>query len=401
LRGHRESATVVDSSSSSSADIIICHNRGNVIELLDLLKDEHAETRKKLNSLPRNATYTSKDSQNELLTAASSVVLETIVEQVRSNGGIYSVIADEARDNSCTEKMSVCIRYVDGTYVHEWFLGFVDVFRLDAQSLSTSLVTFLEQRKLSIKNCVGQAYDGASVMSGEFAGVQKLVREQSSYPCPYVHCYAHRLNLVLVDVSKRVNTVGATFGLFEAIYSFQSVSTLLHDVFVRSQEGETKVLNIPQQSDTRWICKFKGVTFFKSRFQCVIATLETLSVSKNGKEAAEARGLLLQFKTFEVALFCVSSDLLGVTNSLSLALQTSTMDYGSCARIVEATCKTLENKRNDQYFDVIWDEAVALATTADIDVPSVASVNVGMPKSKKRGNIPQHLVNYFVTCTVG
>jgi len=234
LRGHRESATVVDSSSSSSADIIICHNRGNVIELLDLLKDEHAETRKKLNSLPRNATYTSKDSQNELLTAASSVVLETIVEQVRSNGGIYSVIADEARDNSCTEKMSVCIRYVDGTYVHEWFLGFVDVFRLDAQSLSTSLVTFLEQRKLSIKNCVGQAYDGASVMSGEFAGVQKLVREQSSYPCPYVHCYAHRLNLVLVDVSKRVNTVGATFGLFEAIYSFQSVSTLLHDVFVRS-----------------------------------------------------------------------------------------------------------------------------------------------------------------------
>jgi len=120
-----------------------------------------------------------------------------------------------------------------------------------------------------------------------------------------------------------------------------------------------------------------------------------------------ARRLLKQedyccnLKHLKLHLFCVSSDLLGVTNSLSLALQTSTMDFGSCARIVEATFKTLENKRNDQYFDVIWDKAVALATTADIDVPSVASVNVGMPKSKRRGNIPQHLVNYFVTCTVG
>ena len=41
-----------------------------------------------------------------------------------------------------------------------------------------------------------QTYDGASVMSGHLNGVQALIRQE--YPFAYfVHCAAHRLNLVL------------------------------------------------------------------------------------------------------------------------------------------------------------------------------------------------------------
>ena len=115
--------------------------------------------------------------------------------------------------------------------------------------------------------------------------MQKLIREKSKYPCPYVHCYAHRLNIVLVDVSKAVDSVSKAFGLLEAIYAFQSVSTLRHDVFVRSQEKKPRILNIPQHSDTRWVCKYPGVSFFKSRFVCVANALEIHSDSKNGKKA--------------------------------------------------------------------------------------------------------------------
>lgn len=398
LRGHRESATVTGLSEESRSLEIKC-NRGNFIELLELLKEESPDVRRKIENLPRNSTYTSKDSQNEILHAASLVTREKIVSEVNLNGGIFSLIADEARDNSCTEKMSVCIRYVHSGQVRERFLGFLDVLKLDAQSLATALIAYLDENNLSIKNCVGQSYDGASVMSGEFAGVQKFIRDSSNYPCPYVHCYAHRLNLVLVDVAKRVEFVGKIFGLFEAIYSFQSVSTLRHDVFVKSQESESRVLNVPQQSDTRWVCKFKGVTFFKNRFNCVVAALDTISKSKNGKEAAEARGLLLQFKTFDVAfVLCLFSDLLGVTNSLSVVLQTSTMDFGSCARIVEATSKTIENKRNDQYFDNIWQSAVVMANDANIEIPSSDFNLIG---SKRKGNVPKHLLNdFFVTSRV-
>jgi len=34
-------------------------------------------------------------------------------------------------------------------------------------------------------------------MSGKANGVQKLLRDAVGNPCLFVHCYAHRLNLVL------------------------------------------------------------------------------------------------------------------------------------------------------------------------------------------------------------
>ena len=41
-----------------------------------------------------------------------------------------------------------------------------------------------------------QAYDGASVMRGERAGMQQNVREHLKN-AHYVHCYAHQLNLTM------------------------------------------------------------------------------------------------------------------------------------------------------------------------------------------------------------
>jgi len=73
-------------------------------------------------------------------------------------------------------------------------------------------------------------------MSGANKGVQKLIRDSSQNPCPYVHCYAHGLNLVLADVAKRVDLVADTIGLLEAIYAYQSVSTIRHRVFLGSQK---------------------------------------------------------------------------------------------------------------------------------------------------------------------
>jgi hypothetical protein len=43
---------------------------------------------------------------------------------------------------------------------------------------------------------VAQTHDGAAVMAGEHAGLQDKLREHCK-DATFVHCYAHRLNLVL------------------------------------------------------------------------------------------------------------------------------------------------------------------------------------------------------------
>ena len=56
--------------------------------------------------------------------------------------------------------------------VRESFIGFTDVTDHSAASLEKKTVKMIEDRGLNITNCRGQGYDGASVMSGVYSGVQ-------------------------------------------------------------------------------------------------------------------------------------------------------------------------------------------------------------------------------------
>ncbi|XP_039300524.1 zinc finger MYM-type protein 1-like, partial [Nilaparvata lugens] len=216
---------------------------------------------------------------------------------------LFINIVDEARDVSTKEKMSVWVRYTNKTKLLERFLGFVELTELSAKSLFSEISQFLENSGLNIKRFVGQAYDGASVMSGHLTGVNVLVREVAENPCVYVHCYAHRLNLILVDMAKNVKLVDDMLGLLEEIYAFQSASTLRHQKFRDAQEREDpkkRIFEMPQQSDTRWVSKYKGVMYFENNFLAVLSVLDSFTTSSNKMEAASAKGFLMQLKEFDV-----------------------------------------------------------------------------------------------------
>ena len=89
----------------------------------------------------------------------------------------YSIIADESRDISRIEQLSLCLRYVhpDDYSIEERFLGFTNCPNLDASSLAEQIVSQLHSLGLNLTKYVAQCYDGASVMSGHLSGVQKHI----------------------------------------------------------------------------------------------------------------------------------------------------------------------------------------------------------------------------------
>ena len=154
----------------------------------------------------------------------------------------------------------------------------------------------------------------------------KLIRDKSQNPCTYVHCHEPRLNLVLVDLAKNVDRVAESHGLLEAIYAFQAVSTIRHKVFIDVQtesdiDNADRVLAMPQQSDTQWVCKYVAVHYFKKRFACVVQALHELSQSVNKKEAAEACGLLMKFKLFEIIFFLHVLDVMFLITAISMKVK--------------------------------------------------------------------------------
>ena len=143
--------------------------------------------------------------QDELLKILSKKVVHTICQQVKQ-AGFHSIIVDESRDASKQEQMSFAVRYIDMTdgRVHEHFLTFIQAEKLDALSLFSYIKQLICGYDFDTNKMVSQGYDGASVMSGHCTGVQTKVREFAPYAA-YIHCYAHVLNLVLVDSVKSVS----------------------------------------------------------------------------------------------------------------------------------------------------------------------------------------------------
>lgn len=123
LRGHRESSDAP--------------NRGNFIEILNLVAAHDPIVHQRLQEGPRNAVYTSGDIQNTLLHVMGEMVREKICAEVK-DAGVYSILADESKDSSKTEQMAIVVRYVDikKAIIHERFLTFVKVSSLDAASLT-------------------------------------------------------------------------------------------------------------------------------------------------------------------------------------------------------------------------------------------------------------------------
>ena len=342
-------------------------NRGNFLEILDLLKSENEWLEKRMESTPRNAKYTSPDIQNGILHAASRTVIEKIEEEA-CQAKYFAVMADESRDISKTEQVSLCIRYVINSNVYEKFLGFYDAQYVDAEALSTLIVKALQNHGLTIQNCIAQCYDGAAVMSGEHTGVQSRIKNIVDH-CIFVHCHAHRLNLVLVSTARKIRSCDDFFGVLQLLHSFFSVSAKCHHQYIQTQkEHGDKPLEIPGLSDTRWACRFQCVRVVKMRIESVINALEDIRENSNdGIERAQVMGILAQVGCWDFIFhLCLFFKVLGIINGVSKALQSDSIDLAAAMNLVSATLRTLVDCRSDEEYQIIFDNTMKIATSLAI-----------------------------------
>lgn len=101
--------------------------------------------RNHLDTSPRNARYLSPQIQNELIPCLGDEIRERIVKQIEKSK-FFSVMADETTDESTKAQLSVCVRYLtDNFEVEETFLGFVDLHKTDAETISEVLIDNVQQ----------------------------------------------------------------------------------------------------------------------------------------------------------------------------------------------------------------------------------------------------------------
>ena len=99
---------------------------------------------KRLEEGPSNAKYVSPQIQNELLDVIGGMVREEIGD---------AIMADESKDTSKVEQVSIALRYVIQGNVYERFVTYVHASSLDAVSLTKYITDTLTSLNLPLENC--------------------------------------------------------------------------------------------------------------------------------------------------------------------------------------------------------------------------------------------------------
>ena len=137
--------------------------------------------------------------------------------------GIYNIAMDCTTDSSHADQLSIIIRYlIRSLDIVERLVSVQRVKESSAEGLFDTLQEILKESSLSLKDAVGQSYDGASVMTGKYKGVKTLV-QQVNPQCIFIWTFDHVLNLVKMEACVSSLAAKSLFGALEKLYAFFAV----------------------------------------------------------------------------------------------------------------------------------------------------------------------------------
>ena len=369
FRGHRD-----DCLNWEDADEDISSNQGNFIELVRFRAETDEVLSHHLQHSPRNARYTSKTIQNELIEVVGNHICKDILDEVKTSK-FYTLIADEVTDASNHEQLSICLRYVHGAKVKEVFVGYKSVERITGKSLADTILKWLDTVGLPLSDMRGQCYDGASNMSGARSGCSTIIRQQSPMAV-YFHCAAHRLNLAVVSACKiqAFRNVESYIGEIARFFAFSAKRQRLFDRVVDTTLPKAKAQKLKDACRTRWIQRIDSYIVFLELLPALHTTLQAMVAPRqyaefgdtwswDGDTVTKANGFLFQLQspTFLIC-FKILLEVLQSLRSLTLKLQMRAIDVLYAYKQIQSVISSLKKMRESstEEFSKIFTETLAL-----------------------------------------
>ena len=260
---------------SDAANILVTLNKCNAEKLEKMFRTCHALVLKnrpisdfmwhndldEKKGLHLGTTYRNRESSKEFVQAISETEFKKVSSTI-SKAKFVCVIGDGSTDSSIKEQEMWFIRSCTSGVVNVHFAGVHSTDKANAENLVIGLQTVV-QENLKIQwndfksKLVALSCDGASVNTGNKGGVGALLKNQQP-DIIVIHCMAHRLELSLKDVLKKIplyqKVVGTLLkGLFYFYHNSALNMAMLRNAYKALKQDGEKLL-IPTRTDgTRWV----------------------------------------------------------------------------------------------------------------------------------------------------
>lgn len=256
---------------------------GHFLSLFQYTLRQNKDFAQAFSTIPKNATYTSHDVQNEIIELMATMITEDIVKDIGESW--FAIKVDGTKDPTRHENVSVIVRYLDDECtVKERLLAMLITDKCDAQSLTDLVLDELVNVGLNANKILSQCYDGASVMSGREGGMQKLIQNRLDREIPYMHRFNHQLHLVIIHALSRENTVTDFFDTCDSLYKFLKKTTV-----AAQYKGE----RLKRLLDQRWTGHFDTVTVILKSHTAIVEFMTDIRKTRAHADVKiEAAGLL-------------------------------------------------------------------------------------------------------------
>jgi hypothetical protein len=293
--------------------------------------------------------------------------------------------------------------------VIERFLGIQHVSDTTSPSLKLALDAMLAKYGLSISRLRGQGYDGASNMRGQFHGLQRRVLDENPYAF-YIHCFAHRLQLVVIVVAKCcgavydfffnfttliVNTVSASCKRRDQLLQdhHEKLVDQLERGVIFAGRGKNQETSLARPGDTRWGTHHKNLACLQLMWAPVLEILENISEDANdGDKKTQASGLIERMETFEyVFILHLMIRVLGKTQELSQCLQRKNQNIVRAIGLIGSVLTNMNDMRENGW-DPLFEEVKSFCLKINIVMPNMEDTIQVRGRSRCRG---AKLVSYY------
>ena len=115
--------------------------------------------------------------------------------------------------------MSVFCRWEEKGIPEEHFLEIIHLRQANADSIYSTLVECLTEKKLQISKIVEMGFDGASTFSGKRTGVQTRIKKLAPHAL-FVHCHCLLLQLACVQAANSTAGIKHVYVSMMALWKY-------------------------------------------------------------------------------------------------------------------------------------------------------------------------------------
>lgn len=312
--------------------------------------------------MPDVAKYTSPSIQNEIIGIMARIVRCYVVSDV-NHSQFFTLFLDGTKDKQRREILSIGARFIKDGEPTESLLGFEHCNALDAESLANVALKALDSYGVDKTHMVCQCYDGANVMSGENGGVRYFVNLKIGREIPYVHCFNHRLHLVIVSIVSEIPSVYTFFDQINVIYKFFQ-RYKVKDIYCGSA--------LKRLIDTRWAGHLKATKSVFTNLKYIAKSLSEIKENQSGKFASEdvmlATGLLKTISQVEfVFLLNFFKDFLELIEPVDKLLQSRSVGFKIGKPVIDRVIADIDEWKFNDVFESCYQKSNVLLDEIQID----------------------------------